>query len=125
MQSLTSPFFFLTTTIGEEKSDSDSWMTSASRSCWRWLRTASISWGCIGLGLCLNVVSSLRVMWCFILSVRPKSSSCSANTSGMELNFSVILSFHSLGTGESAKSRLRFYFWSGFVGRSESGVSID
>lgn len=61
------------------------------------------------LTLHLNSVSSLRFIQYLILSVQPKSNSFCTNTSGMEFNLPVILSFHSLGTGEFPKSKLSFH----------------
>lgn len=111
-------------TIGEEKGDSDSLITSASRSCWRSLRKASMSWGCIGLGLCLKGVSSLRVMWCYIVSsAKIKLMQC--KTFRMDLSFLVIPSFDSWGTGESVELNMSSWLWSGFVWLSESGVLMD
>ncbi len=105
MQSLISPFFFLTTTIGEEKDDSDLRIIPASSNSSRCLRTASRSLGWIGLALCLKGVSSCNLMVCFTLLVCPTSMSCNAKTSGMARSFWVILFFHSPGKLESPKSK--------------------
>lgn len=103
MQSLTSPFFFLTTMIGEEKGDSDSRIIPASSSSSRCRRTASKLLEWIGLSRCLKGVLSCNLIWCFTLSACPTSNLCMTKTSGMARNFSVILFFPFLWKAGIAK----------------------
>lgn len=62
-----------------------------------------MSQGWMSLALCLNGVSSCS----FVDSVRPKSMSLSAKTSGILLSFSMIFAFHSGGIGDSPNSSFR------------------
>lgn len=52
-----------------------------------------MSWGWIGLGLCLNRVSSESLIWWVTLSVLPKSRSCYAKTSGILLKLKLVCGF--------------------------------
>lgn len=64
----------------------------------------------MGLALCLGVGSQRQIL-CITPVVRPPSRLLLANTSGMEFNFIVILSFQSFESRESVKSKVSLLEW--------------